>query len=315
MDNAELEMSVNTDKAKEQENYEDLSPIEQEDIQLEGPKFISVHPKQDSLSFVSPTAKYSLLKQMITAKDVKFIRAADGTIYPNGEAIIIEKKAVMREIHSCEIKANNTTRYHTIYNAKAKIYGRKRFEGSGDYDYIDETERSQKIHFSTIKQDSTIQTFATGKIIEPDGFTLSTNYDYQGDVMLTAANEFLIFDGAAKIRHDCDIIGSKWLKFKAEIDPTDIFIPIDSIPKSINNDILSAGMRMTFRTDSSHIYSSFLTKPKERRDFPVLSVGGFLHYDSEDGKYKISNREKLEEFNLPGNYMHMHKTICNIYGV
>ena len=314
MDNAEIEMSVNTDKAKEQENYDDLSPIEQEDIQLEGPKFISVHPKQDSLQFVSPTAKYSLVRHLITAQEVKFIRAADATIYPNGESVIIEKKAVMREIENCEIKANNTTRYHNIYNATAKIYGRKRFEGSGDYDYIDETERKQKIHFNEIKQDSTIQTYAKGKIIEPDAFTLSPNYDYQGDVELRAANEFLTFEGAIKMRHDCDMIGSKWLKFRSEIDPNDIFIPIDSIPKNINNDILTAGMRMTYRTDSSHIYSSFLTKPKERRDLPVLSVGGFLHYDKDDGKYKISNKEKLEEFNLPGNYMHMHKSICNIYG-
>lgn len=315
MDNAELEMSLNADKSKEVENWDELSPTEQEDVQLEGPRFISVHPRQDSLAFVSPSAKYSLLRHTITAKDVKFIRVADATVYPDiEEPVIIEKKAVMRPLKNAEIVANITTRYHRIYNSNVKIFGKKEYRADGDYDYIDETERKLPIHFEEVGVDSTLQTYAKGKIIEPDNFSLSPNYLYQGDVDLLASKEFLNFDGAVKIQHECDTIGRSWVQFTADIDPLNIYIPIDSFPKSINGYPLATGMVMTRKADNAKVYPSFLSIMTEKGDDPVLRPSGFLFYDHEDAKYKIARKDKLEEINLPGQYFHIHRSICNSYG-
>ena len=43
---------------------------------------MSVHPKQDSLNFVSPNAVFDVSNYIINASDVKFIKVADATIYP-----------------------------------------------------------------------------------------------------------------------------------------------------------------------------------------------------------------------------------------
>lgn len=64
--------------------------------------------------------------------------------------------------------ANNTTKYHTIYNANIDIQGRKRFSGTGDYDYIDENKVKHHFHFDEIGVDTTFQTVARSRPIPPD---------------------------------------------------------------------------------------------------------------------------------------------------
>jgi hypothetical protein len=46
----------------------------------------------------------------------------------------------------------------------------------------------------------------------------------------------------------------------------------------------------------------------------MFSVSGYLFFDKTLGKYKISNKDKLQEFTLPGQYMELHHSICNSYG-
>ncbi len=313
MDKEEIEMSA-SNKAldKLSLNKDTLSPTELEDIQLEGSQFISIHPRQDSLSFVAPSAKYSLRKNIINAKDVKFIRVADATVYPGDGHVIIEKKAKMRTLTDAKIIANITSRFHTIYNATANIYGKKDYTANGDYEYIDEINRKQIIHFDVIGVDSTIQTYATGSIGITDGFTLSPNFDYTGKVKMIASKQNLIFKGSAKIKHECEQIKPMWVKFESEINPKDIYIPISETPVDINNNALHAAFMIT--NDSAHIYPAFLNKHKKYSDTEVVSANGFLYFDKSSGKYKISSKEKLVEFNMPGNYISIHKSICNMYG-
>jgi len=50
-------------------------------LDLEGPQFISTHPKQDSLKFLAPAAKYNLRKYIITCINVPFISVADARLF------------------------------------------------------------------------------------------------------------------------------------------------------------------------------------------------------------------------------------------
>lgn len=311
MDDEEIEVS-SSKKKDAIANTEGLSPMEIEDIQLEGSEFISTHPDQDSLKFVAPSAKFNMRKNIIRANEVKYIRTADATVYLNDGEVIVEKGAKMRTLSNTKIIANNTSRYHTIYNSTANIYGKKDYTAAGDYDYLDENNTKQTIHFDMVAVDSTIQTYAKGKIGITDNFTLSPNYTYTGDVKLFANNQFLTFSGATKIAHECERFGNYWLKFESEINPNQIYIPVDSTLKDINNNTLLAGIIQT--TDTFSIYSAFLTKHKGYSDFSVLPVSGYLYYDKNSKKYKISSKEKIVEINLPGNYLSLHKDICSIYG-
>jgi len=311
-DDIELSSSSKTTNQTTQKENANASPTELSDVQLEGSEFISTHPKQDSLRFKSPAAKYNLKTHVLNASGVKYLRVADGTIYPGDEKVVVEKKAKMQTLSNAKIIANNTSRFHTIYNASVNIYGRKDYNGSGDYDYIDETTKKQTFHFNVVAVDTTTQTYATGKIGIADNFTLSPNFDYTGEVKLFASKELLTFSGGAKPRHECKKVSKNWLKFTAEINPKNILIPISDEPVDINNSKLSAAILLT--KDSSHVYTAFASKNDRYSDIPLIKANGFLTYDKSSKKFKISNEEKLIEQNMPGNFLSIHSSFCTVFG-
>jgi len=283
-----------------------------QDMQLEGSKFISIHPDQDSLSFYSPAALYDLKSYIIYAKEVRFINVADAMIYPDSGNVVLEKKAKMRTLKNARILANFITQYHNIYNASVNIFAKKNYIGSGDYDFVDENKRKQMIHFSNVAVDTAAQTYATGTILGDDNFTLSPNFEYKGKVSLTANNQYLTFSGHTRIAHNCVTISRNWLRFSSEVDPEDIYIPVDSVAFDENSNLLSTGVLLV--TDSVHLYSTFLSKSRKASDPQVLPVKGYLFYDKSKREYQIANLEKLNEISLPGSYVSLNTNNCSLYG-
>jgi len=312
MDKEILEMSA-SDKAQEKvKTNEDLGPLMEEDIELEGSQFISVHPRQDSLNFIAPIATYNIRTKLISAKDVRYIRVADAVIFPKDGVVEVEKRAVMRTLEDSRIVANSATRYHTVYNAATNIYGRKEYTASGDYDYYTQDSLKEVIHFDVIGVDSTMQTYGRGKIGITDDFTFSPNFAYNGKVKLFSNDEHLTFSGYTKISHDCDRTKPQWFKFQSTIDPQDIYIPVTSPMENINESKLHASLMIT--NDSAHIFPAFLGQHEKYSDTEIVPAEGYLIYDKEDGKYKIGSKDKLEEQSLPGNYISLHHSVCNFYG-
>jgi hypothetical protein len=283
-----------------------------EDLDLEGPEFISVHPAQDSLSFQSPSAKYDLKKYVITAKDVKYINVADARIYPEKGDVIIDKDAVMRTFTNAKIVANSITKYHNLYNCTVNVFARKNYSGSGFYDYVDEIKTKQTFYFSNVSVDTTFQTFAETNIPDSSKFRLSPNFEYKGKVKLKATANYLVFDGAARISHDCAAIPKTWFKFESEINPNSIYIPIGKDPLDAAGKPIAASLMVT--TDSTHFYSAFLSPKESNNDPYVLAADGFLFFDKGSREYRISNKEKLVERSLPGNYLSLNTAQCKVYG-
>ena len=311
MDQEEIEVSANKKNAKPEPGKE-LSAMELEDIQLSGSEFTSINPVQDSLSFIAPSAKFNMRKNIITANEVKYIRVADATVYLSDGEVVIEKQAKMRTLSNTKIIANNIDRFHTINNCTTNIFGKKQYSSSGDYDYVDENEVKQNIHFDIITVDTLIQTYATGKINVTENFTLNPNFVFTGNVRLDASIKYLTFSGSTKIAHECAKYGNYWVNFSSDINPKQIYIPISLTPSDINNNNLINGVILS--VDTPGIYSAFLSKPKNYSDLPVITADGFLFYDNVSKQYKISNKEKLVEINLPGNYLSLNKEFCNLYG-
>jgi len=283
-----------------------------EDLDLEGPEFISVHPSQDSLRFQAPSAKYDLKKYVITAKDVKYINVADARIYPEKGDVIIDKDAVMRTFTNAKIVANSITKYHNLYNCTVNLFARKNYKGSGFYDYVDEIKTKQTFYFSNVSVDTTFQTFAETNIPDSSKFRLSPNFEYKGKVKLKATANYLVFDGAARISHDCAAIPKTWFKFESEINPNSIYIPIAKDPLDAVGKPIAASLMVT--TDSTHFYSAFLSPKESNNDPYVLAAEGFLFFDKGSREYRISNKEKLIEPSLPGNYLSLNTAQCKVYG-
>jgi hypothetical protein len=289
-----------------------LPDYTKEDVEPEGPRFISTDPQQDSLSFVSPLAFYDYQDNYINATGVKFIEVADARIYPDKGLVTVQPNYLLKSIENAWVRANKITKYHKLHTATVNVASKKYYSGFADYDYVDENNDIEIIHFDDVKVDSSMQTVAKGTIKETNDFTLSPVYNYQGKVLLSANDSLLTFEGSTKINQTCENIDPEWLHFKTRIYPKDIYIPVQEESKNINLTKIYSGMFMYY--DSIHVYPAFLTKRKNYSDKQMLVPSGYLHYDKSGDLFKIGSMEKINNFTLPDNYLSFNRGECKLYG-
>ncbi|MEO8086365.1 MAG: hypothetical protein ABI763_06080 [Bacteroidota bacterium] len=306
MDNKEIEMSSSSSSTQT------VADTALSGLNLTGSEFISVEPTQDSLRFKAPHAKYSLRDYLIKADKVALIQTGDASVIPDSGIVVVERYAKMRTLNNARIVANNTTRYHTIYNASVNILGRKKYEGSGDYDYVDETNAKKHFHFEKITVDTTYQTVADAEINETEDFHLSPMFGYKGNVHLAASKQHLVFSGYAKPTFGCDSVPASWIRFTNEVDPENVMIPIESAVAD-NGDRLRAGVFQSQSVDSKGVYAAFLAPKNNARDSAMIDAKGFLTYNKPANEFRITTKEKMDKPNLPGEYVSLNNQKCIVY--
>lgn len=286
------------------------------DLDLAGSNFFSVHPDQDSLNFAAPKAKFDLNKHILFCEEVPFLDIADARIVTADSKLIIRKRAKMDPFDGATITANNVTKYHTIQEAHVQINARKSYNASGYYEYKDSKEEVQKIFFGDIHPDTLFRTVAIGDIEEDRGFYLSDKFEFYGKAELMAANQFLTFDGATRIKHDCNQFARNWLKFRAEIDPNNIQIPVDEDMKDLDGNSIAVGLVLRKNTviDSLGVYPAFLSALERRDDENIFTSYGVLNFNEAAGEYRIASPEKLINRAEVGNYIALHLASCSMEG-
>ncbi len=308
MDEAVLAMG----SASATDTVPDIALSEDGEERLVGPRYVSTDPYQDSLSFVSNRAVYDYQRNILRGSYVTFLRVADAYVYPGDGEVIINQDGVMREFIEAKVVANRQSKIHEFYEATINVIGKNEYEGSGKYDYINSTGEPQQIVFHQIEVDDSINTIAEGMIGEQMDFTLSPKYSYQGRTELHAMNNFLTFDGGTRILYDCPDNENNFLKFRAEIDPENIYIPVPEQSLDMNMNYIYSGIYISL--DSAHIYPAFNGSKKGSRDKAIITSEGFLYYDEETAEYRIGSKEKLAQPDLPGNYLRLATNECMVYG-
>ncbi len=286
------------------------------DLDIAESNFFSIHPKQDSLNFRSPKALFDINSKILDCDKVEYIDVADARIKPVDNKIIIRKKAKMDPLEKATIIANFITKYHTISNAYVEIKARRDYNANGDYEYIDSKKKEQLIHFDKVQLDTAFQTIASGKIEESAQFKLSEQFDFYGKVNLKASTQFLTFDGATRINHDCDQFAKNWMKFKTDIDPNNILIPVSDNMKDLNGKDIAVGMilRNSNDYDSLKVYPTFLSSVESKSDHTLFTASGVLTYNDQAKEYRIASAEKLINRAEKGNYISLHVESCSMKG-
>jgi hypothetical protein len=279
------------------------------DIDYQGSNFYSIHPDQDSLNFLALKAKYDVKRNFLTCNEVNYIAVADARISPDSGKVVVRKNAKMETLNNSSIVANSITKYHNIYNATTNIFSRRSYKSKGEYDYVDQNKLRQTFFFDEISVDTTRQTVAVGEIAESASFTLSPNFEYRGKVRLEANKKELLFDGATRIKHNCEL-SKNWMAFKVDIDPENILIPVSDNVRSEIARPLGVGPLIT--NEPYENYVAFLSETKNLSDAKVLAASGFLTYNPRINEYQISNREKLNQRNLPGNLVSLDPNTCRV---
>ncbi len=285
-------------------------------LDLSKPNFFSIHPKQDSLQFRSAKASFNMKERAIYCSSVAYIDVADARIYPEEMKITILKKAEMEPLVNSKIVANYITKYHTYINANTVITARRAYTSLGDYPYYGADSVKYIIKMDKIGLDNTYQTISSGKIAAEDGFKLSKQFDYYGEVNIQAANPTITFTGATRINHNCDKFPRNWMAFSSQIDPKNIQIPVPNNMKTLEGIPISAGIvwRDSRDTDSVKLYPTFLSKLDNANDPILITASGLLQYNEGAKEYQIASAEKLADRNEKGNFIALHTESCSMNG-
>ncbi len=275
--------------------------------------FYSVHPKQDTLNFLSPYATYDLNKYVVSAHRVPYIDVADSRIVPNRDSIInIRTDALMDTIRNANLIASRDNKYHSVYDATFFVKGRNNFSGHGMYDYIDETKVRHPLPLSKIKVDSTFHTYGTGTLAAEDNFKLSPVYSFYGDYRMNSIQQYLVFDGNVLIANECGLIKPLWFDFSGEINPAEIFIPVSDNMFDVDSTAVGASIYTNVRPTG--IYTAFTSAKQNQQDIPMISANGFLYYDNASRMYKVGSKEKILDETQSGNLISYHREYCNTNG-
>ena len=64
--------------------------------------------------------------------------------------------------------------------------------------------------------------------------------------------------------------------------------------------------------DSLSLYPSFLSSKTNDKHLDLISADGFLRYNASKKEYQLSNKDKLTEYKLPGNYTSLNIESCRL---
>ena len=273
-----------------------------------GSLFYSVKYGEDSLYFLAPQANYNTASAELIAEHVERVFSADAMIMPHKQHVEVSAEERMRPLANSVVLADIDSMYHRFYNATVSIAGRKFYGGQGDYDYIDERDSVQTLHFAEITTDSTIHTLAKADVAAPDSFTLSPNFGYFGKIFLRGPERFMRYQGFAMPIYNCPSSKAEWFSFDAHIDPRRIMIPVGEKTRSQYLAFLTNGS--VVREDTIKLYGGFFQKRHDYADAPMVQASGWLTYNPKSDRFIIAPQLKHQHPDTIGNAVMLQKGLC-----
>lgn len=277
-----------------------------------GSLFYSVKNDEDSLYFFSPNAVYNTQTTLLNADSVKHITVADAYIVPEHRKLSVDSKDRLHRFSKAIIQANYQTAYHKIFNADIRVSSRKYYKGSGDYNYVDERDSVQTIHFKEVKVQDSLTTYATGTVTVPDSFKLSPHFRFIGDITLYAPDKNLDFKGGAMPIYFCPNSVGQWVNFESKIDPKNVLIPVPEKPKNLKLYPLISGSIIS--EDSIKLYGGFLRSRKNYDDIPWIHAYGYMNFNNNNRRFTIAPLYKLNNPDTSGNSVSIQKDYCWVFG-
>ena len=289
----------------------DLNTTEIEELyrkQSFGNELISTHPSQDSLQFTTSKATYDLKKYEITAEGVRFIDVADAAVFPKNGIVKIYKRAEIGTLKQSQILANTTTEIYKLFNATVHIESKNAYNGSGFYDYIDENKEKQTLFFDSLWVNREYLTRGRAKIVDDSTrFTLSPHFAFSGNALLLAEDDFLTFEGGIKLLHACDTTSFAAIRFKGQINPDSILIPINDQTKDMDNRSVVAAISSD---KNGNIYTAFARAKNAPSNPEYINAKGLLTFNKELQSFIVAAPEKLENLESEGNIIYLEKNNC-----
>lgn len=281
-------------------------------LNVKGSEYISTDPAQDSLRFFALKAVYDIGENILQAEDARIIKVADAAIFPQNGKITIKPDGFIQELNGANILANVNTKFHQIYDASVRISSKNKYSAKGSYDYKPIEGPPEILHFNIIGVDSSRQTFAHAQVNDTASFVLSPFFDFKGDVTLSARKEFLNFDGAFRIKNECNKKQEEWIKFACDLNPANIRIRMPEKIKNLKNENIEVGL--LYSSLNNKMYTAFLQKAEIFSDPVLISSSGAVTFDRASSQYKMADTARLDNPSAAGSLMSLNGEKCVLKG-
>lgn len=284
------------------------STIEFESEKGKKSAFTSIHPNQDSLSFLADRATYDLNTSLLHIMGVEKIMTSDAFVYPDSTYVEIAPNAQMTTLQNARIVADTLNKYHVINRATVNIEGHRVYKASGYYEYNVgphkqefelENIAGQPIGKGSYQEKQTV-TRATGEIEPTDTFYIDHKTQYRGTISLSAENRALKFDGFARFTTE-NLPNPYWFTVSFEGDKNNLVINYD-VPKSYDNEPLFSGLFLS--KEFGRVYPRIIAPLLFRKDRPLLDLSkGVIRYVSDKDQLVLGDSSIVLRNDLVGNQM------------
>ena len=274
---------------------------------------VSDHPDQDSLNYEAKTAKYYMADTLLEGFGVDQMAVADAWIYPDSAFVSIGRNANMARLKNANVSVLRDDPYHEFYEATLKVKGRNEYWGNSKIDYLDRFEEAFPIVMDTMYVDTAYQTLAHGKVPSEQEFYLSPFFSFEGEVFVYGNDPDYVFDGFTEIQHACDAVVTDKIPFRSKIDPERIAVDLSRLEAERERNQLYSGLFYT--PDPVDMTSNFLSKKANAYSEPNFTSTGWLIYDEPSNEYRISTEARLENDDVPDQFMAFNNKTCEVRGI
>lgn len=250
-----------------------------------GSRFVSIHPDQDSLSFYSKKATYSLQDYIIKAEEVDEIPVADAVIYPFNQSVRVERNAIMNRLYNSTLAIKNEQFTHDLFDADISIFGKNNYSGFASTKFLGRGLEEQTLVFDTLYVDPSNQSIGIGQITPEQAFKFNPQFSYKGNVTMQGGNKEFLYDGAFQVLHECYLIDNAWVKFNDYVGMEEIKLPIGDNLVDESGNQLYVGPVMS----DDKMYPTFLSTLESVTDVVMMPIKGNLSYQSSQSKFIVES--------------------------
>jgi hypothetical protein len=230
----------------------------------------------------------------------------DAAIFPRDGVVTINEKATFQPLKNARILASRDNMYHELINCSVNIAHGNDFRGSGDYEYIDESNHVQNIYFDTLWYYNA--THGEAFISAMDHFTLSPHFGYSGHVELNSTEQYLTFSGGVSILQSCNTVKPTPLRIYQPINPKEVFIEINNFSRDVND--RKATVAIASSNVTGKIYTCFGAAKDQINDSEYMTTEGYITYSNDKQAFQAASLEKLKDPKLPGNIISLYSNAC-----
>ena len=259
--------------------------------------FVSIDPKQDTLSFEGKTALYDMKTDLLRIGGVKQIKSADAYVYiPDTSDIYIQPGGRMRTIYNAQIVADTVSKYHTINKATVDIGGKKLYTATGFYAY-NIPGYEQEVFFNDIQgkyqtiegSNRRVQTFATAEIPEKDSFRVDVKTLFKGDMILNSSTQNMTFKGFARLDAN-KLPVTNWFTLQTEIDRKDPLVRV-KLAKDPEDSPMVTGFYLSRET--GEMYPRIMLPALQRVDRAIIDCKHVYKYEPANDRFIFGDSLKV----------------------